>query len=201
MNLELSKKVISGIDLSYLKKDIARKDLARLINQRPGKQHYKLLAYLSIQIGGQIIELGTHHGTSALALCHNAQAKITTWDISDKYSAIGRPNNLHRRTGNILEIDPLSLLLADLIFLDTDHDGFFEKQILDFLQQNSFKGLLLLDDIYFNDAMLKFWQSIDMPKFDLTKIGHGKTRQRGTPTGKSGTGMVAFGGQHINVIT
>ena len=40
------------------------------------------------------------------------------------------------------------------------------------LKHNGFKGLLFLDDIYLNDAMRIFWDSITEPKYDLTSVGH-----------------------------
>ncbi len=60
----------------------------------------------------------------------------------------------------------------------------FEYEFLNVLRQNDWKGLLVLDDIHYNDEMKRFWESIPVAKYDLTDVGHA-----------SGTGIVDFGGQ------
>ena len=77
--------------------------------------------------------------------------------------------------------DREALLTAPLILLDTAHDGVFEQQIYDMLDAAGYEGLLLLDDIYLNDAMQDFWHRIGRETYDLTPIGHW-----------SGTGLVRF---------
>ena len=48
------------------------------------EQHYYLLAYLSNLVNNSIIiDLGTHVGTSALALAFNNSNKILTYDITN----------------------------------------------------------------------------------------------------------------------
>ena len=179
-------------DLNYLKHLISRKDLKRHLAARAGVEHYRLLAYLSANLTGKIVELGTHHGTGSLALCHNPEVQVETWDLIDKYSAKQTPNNLNRRIGDVLQLNPDTLLNASMIFLDTNHDGVFESQVLEYLRSKEFQGLILLDDIFFNDAMEMLWTTIKEEKFDLTEIGHGRRWQRGTPRGISGTGLVSF---------
>jgi hypothetical protein len=49
------------------------------------------------------------------------------------------------------------------------------------LHDIKWNGLLLLDDINFNEPMNQFWNNISEEKYDITKIGHW-----------SGTGLVNF---------
>ena len=51
----------------------------------------------------------------------------------------------------------------------------------DIRQNIKYKGYLMLDDIYYNDAMRNFWSSIVEEKYDISNIGH-----------HSGTGLVIF---------
>jgi hypothetical protein len=82
------------------------------------------------------------------------------------------------------------LLKAELIFLDTAHNGDFENQVLNYLNNNNYKGILLIDDIYWNGKMYYFWSAIKNRKIDLTFIGHG---DGDGPNGNiSGTGIVDF---------
>lgn len=200
-SLVISYEDVRQINLKELRKHIQRRDHKRIVNASAGKEHYKLLAYLSNALSGtKIVELGTHHGTGSLALCHNENTYVETWDLRDKFTAQIFPKNLKRQIGNILKENPNSLLEASLIFLDTDHSGPFEIEILDYLRQKNFRGFLLLDDIYFNLPMQQIWDSISEEKHDLTDIGHGRKRQRGTPRGISGTGLVTFTRGNISII-
>mmetsp|Transcript_75598 Transcript_75598/g.177510 ORF Transcript_75598/g.177510 Transcript_75598/m.177510 type:complete len:111 (+) Transcript_75598:37-369(+) len=97
--------------------------------------------------------------------------------------------HVHFHVGDVLVDAPAMLLDADLIMLDTDHDGKFEAEAYRFLQTYNFSGLVILDDIYLNREMDRFWASVKEPKVDLTDVGH-----------SSGTGLVMFGSAHA-VIT
>lgn len=59
------------------------------------------------------------------------------------------------------------------------------------IKKNSYKGILILDDIYFNNSMKGFWGSITEKKYDLTNVGHKELGNLNIPTG---TGLVDFGG-------
>ena len=80
-----------------------------------------------------------------------------------------RPN-IEDRTGDVLE--DKRLFESPLIMLDTNHNGIFEKRAYTFLKENDYKGLLFLDDIYLNEPMRAFWNSIADPKEDVTDLGH-----------------------------
>jgi hypothetical protein len=69
--------------------------------------------------------------------------------------------------------------------MDIDpHNGTLEMKLVEFLRDNDWKGVLILDDI--NDppwrAMRQMWEKIDVVKYDVTSIAHA-----------SGTGIVDYG--------
>jgi hypothetical protein len=101
---------------------------------------------------------------------------VTTIDEKRECTIIRRDN------------DPNLLLKSNLLFVDAAHDGIMEKQIYDFLCENNYKGILLLDDISLNKEMAFFWQNIDKKKYDITEIGNGI----GGTLWRSGTGLVDF---------
>jgi hypothetical protein len=76
------------------------------------------------------------------------------------------------------------LTLADLIFLDTAHEGDWERGVYRVLCNADWRGILVADDIFVNDAMREFWDEIETRKADITKYGHGAHG--------SGTGIVLF---------
>lgn len=139
-----------------------------------GSEHYRLLTEISK--GKKLVyDIGTYRGASAIALS-NAE-KVVTCDIQHLLKC-ELPENVRYKIGNCIGPD---LLKADLILVDTFHDGTFEREVYSYLEANNYKGILLLDDIYLNAEMKSFWVDIDLPKQDLTYIGH-----------YSGTGIVFF---------
>ena len=192
----LNFKKIKNIDLSQLADNISRKDLKPVMNSPAGYAHYKLLAYIAYQLNNSIIiDIGTHHGLSCLALSVNRENKVITYDITpDKFGCI-IPDNVERRIGNIFDLKEESTLLeSDFIFLDAAHRGDFELQVYKYLKNNNYKGFIVYDDIHWSNDMIKFWDAIsDDIKTDITYMGHG---DGDGPNGCiSGTGLVDFGGK------
>jgi hypothetical protein len=152
------------------------------------KEHYPMLSHLSWQLerGETVVDVGTFLGFSALALSHNQTAHVITYDLESKIPRTSEQlTPLHRHTidfriGDVLADLP-SLLHAPFMFLDTNHDGTFEKQFVQELQRLDYKGIVLCDDIALNDQMKEFWDGITLPKLDLTSVGHW-----------SGTGAIMF---------
>ena len=163
------------------------------------EEHYNLLAYISNKIdNGIILDIGTHRGFSSLAFSINESNKIHTYDIRQMRGGIERninpiPENVKWNIKQILEDDDdLTLLLkSDLIFIDIDHKGKIETEIYEYLVSKNYKGIVLLDDIYFNSAMIDFWNGIDIKKYDLTAVGHSGSGNGGHSHIKScGTGLI-----------
>jgi predicted O-methyltransferase YrrM len=129
--------VIRKTDLSKLCKLVSKKH-KQIVNGPAGREHYKLLAYLSKNINGLIVELGTHCGTSSMALAENGSNVIITYDVVDVYKIKKQPKNVIRKIGNIFSLNEEKMLLkADLIFIDAAHTGEFEWQVYSYVKQNN----------------------------------------------------------------
>jgi len=158
----------------------------------PGKEHYRLLSYLSTLYNNSIIiDIGTHRGSSATALSYNSTNTIYSFDIVDKIV-----NNSIKQIPNIkFQYDDLFdktvfdkwtdiILSCPFIFLDVDpHNGTMENTIYSYLKEINYPGFIVCDDIwYFKEMRDNFWYKIpDMYRYDLTVIGHW-----------SGTGIFTF---------
>ena len=167
--MEIAYDDIRKIDNSPLKKQLKRRSHKKIINGRAGREHYKLLTYLGLQMQNKfIVELGTHHGLSCLALSVNPTNQIRTYDIVDEPALHRVPSNVTRVIGNIFDLhEEQYLLKADLIFLDTAHTGEFEWQVYSYLKDNDYRGIIVFDDILWSDEMIAFWEKIDLPKYDI----------------------------------
>lgn len=182
-------------DVSHFKKYVDWSDDGKLIENRAGDQHYRLLAYISsiIPDGSTIFEIGTRWGVSAAALSSNKNVKVVTCDIED---------SILDKSPSIKEIENIEFVIGDgfyliekykdahIIFMDVDpHDGVQEVKMLKKLEEVNFRGILLLDDIHLNKEMNNFWNSIKQDKYDLTSLGH-----------YSGTGIVFFGDDEFTIL-
>jgi Bacterial protein of unknown function (HtrL_YibB) len=153
------------------------------------REHYRLLAHLSTCVGnGTIFDIGTHLGDSALALSYGG-LPVETFDITDNVSGRPHPLNVHRNlvdlwSPKMREAWKERLLRSPLIFLDIDpHEGTREYEFVQWLQTHKYRGILVLDDIwYFKPMRDALWSRIEgRYKTDVTALGHW-----------SGTGIVCF---------
>jgi hypothetical protein len=197
MNIPLDTTAISNIDLG---------DLSQYLNWNPtakeyflsnaGQEHYQLIAYLSQQISGEVADVGTLFGASALALSINDKSLVYTFDIvrcipdgNDLKTPLSRPNiKFYVAKGQAVIA---KLAQCKLVILDVDpHDGNQETDIVNRLINHDFKGLLVVDDIHLNKGMKHFWDNIPttLKKVDVTHIGH-----------NTGTGIIIFDPSFIDV--
>lgn len=145
-----------------------------------GKEHYRLLMYVSSLYNDDIIfDVGTNKCMSALALSHNKNNKVKTFDIVSLFEKNPIVDNIEYIIGDSTKHADLEK--CPIIFLDVDHDGIYEDIFYDFLKSVNWKGILILDDIHLNEPMKNFWNRIEEKKYDITNIGHW-----------SGTGLVVF---------
>jgi hypothetical protein len=146
-------------------------------------EHYKLLAYFaSLHDNTTIYDLGSYRGHSAIALASNPNNQIVSYDIGYFLEYARRPENVEFRIGNFYR--DKTMLSSPLIVLDVyQHDGQQETQLFAYLEENKYKGTVILDDIHLNEGMEKFWNGIKQEKVDASKFGH-----------HSGTGIVFFKG-------
>jgi|WetSurMetagenome_2_1015567.scaffolds.fasta_scaffold36776_2 hypothetical protein len=185
------------------KSDLEKVDLSELVGQAANaseflgtRQHYKLLAYLGTQaaietgLAGDIIDIGTHQGDSALALSWGDRP-VKSFDVVDK---MGWRKAWNTDIEYFLDVDLFDprvrekwrsvLLTSPLIVIDIDpHEGAHEYELVRWLHENDYRGLIVLDDIWFFKQMRdNLWYRIKPEhKTDVTSLGHW-----------SGTGIVSF---------
>lgn len=140
-----------------------------------GSEHYQLLANISSNLNNKIIyDIGTNYGASALALGFNKKNNVTSYDIINLLPCEINEENIKFEIGNCLNDN--DLLNADLIFLDTAHDGSFEEIFLDHLIIKQYKGVVIMDDV--NEYPIlrllaeKISQANNLEIIDLTHVGH-----------------------------
>lgn len=161
---------------------------ANMLLQWPG-EHYKMLAALvRVLKPRRIVEIGTLHGWSALAMKEYLpeDGRIDAFDILDwnKFSNSSfRPDDF--ADGRLVyHVDDLTdptvvakhhnlLANAELVFLDGPHDGDTECRMIENFRKVTFvrNPLFVFDDIKINE-MLKFWRDLPLPKMDITSLGH-----------------------------
>lgn len=184
MNLYLNLDKIRAVSLERGKDIFYPEDYDTLAEVNENN-HYKLMAYLAQRLGPDAIitDFGTDRGRSAYALGYHGN-KVLSLDITNFRRNGGFPDNIK------FSLDHYSshidhILQSRLISLDTAHDGVFEKEILEFLAEHNWKGILILDDIHLNLEMENVWNNLITckNKIDVTKLFH-----------FSGTGLVNFDG-------
>ena len=216
INLNLTTKniieITNRLDNKYLKyfSDSGFNDY----KQQLGKEHYKLLCVISSQIdNGIIIDIGTHHGNSAIALGYNLYKNINnicnrpllyTFDIKDfrANSCKKFMNNysVHYSLENVFNCNirdkyKNALLESKLIIIDIDpHNGVLEYELYNWLFENNYKGLILFDDIYLTQGHVAngYEPSTQSMEIFWNKIPN-KYKLDLTHIGHwSGTGLVSF---------
>ena len=158
---------------------------------KPGKEHYRLLSYLSTLVNdSNIIDLSSHVGNAALALSYNKSNTIYSFDTVDKVRTnIKNIDNIQFVIDDLFNIENREkykqlFLSSSFIFLDVEpHNGKMEYEFINYLQEISYTGFVVFDDIwYFKEMRDHFWYKInDKYRYDLTEFGHW-----------SGTGVITF---------
>lgn len=140
-----------------------------------GQEHYRLIRYLASQIDSNIVEIGTHAASSAIAMSLDTKNTILTYDVVDvKEKNYDYINNIIFRITNYQKDEEYEdfILNSKMIFIDAPHDGFFERDLYSWLKEKKYQGLTIWDDIHLNEPMKSFWNDVDLPKSDITKYGH-----------------------------
>jgi hypothetical protein len=180
------------VDLSPLARYLDADPVTRSYFLAPEREHYKLIAYLAAQCPSsfRILDIGTATGASALAASIVGNPVVS-------YDTMGRPLFEVTTRPNIKFVKAMDPYLhvshmasgkppCRMAILDVDpHDGIKEARYLQAFESSGFHGgIVLCDDIAVNDAMKAWWESIEQPKYDVTKYGH-----------FTGSGIVSFGAQ------
>jgi len=182
----LSGEILNGIDMSSIQ-DRAFEDVHRFISMDAGMEHYRLLTHVSLLNDNiKILDLGTFKGWSALALAANPLNQVISYDLVDLFekSEKQRLPNITYKIKNFLD-DLDELRDVSLIMLDVDpHDGIQEREIIDALIRQNYRGVVIMDDInnadFFPD-LVRYFQALSLRKENITPLGH-----------HSGTGIVYF---------
>jgi len=135
-------------------------------NLPAGQEHYRLLRYLGHHFE-RCGDIGTYQGYSALALSEGCK-NVISWDVRNNELFHGE-TSIDFRIGDCTK-DP-DLLKCDLIVLDVDHSGKFEKRLIDHLLLMDWHGTIIADDIYL-PTLRPWWDSLQAEKYDITHIGH-----------------------------
>jgi hypothetical protein len=202
--IPLDKTAIDNTDLGHLAHHLDWNPQAKqYFLADAGQEHYKLLAYLSKHIPGDLFDIGTYFGASALALSTNEASKVFTFDVvrcipeanpqnpstASLVTPLSRPNiKMYVASGQ--SVIP-KIAKSPFVCLDVDpHDGLQETDFVERLVRHNYRGLLLLDDINVNKNMRMFWENLpsNLKKLDATHLGH-----------HSGTGIVVFDPTFIDV--
>lgn len=172
-------------------------DYFHFINEEHLKVHaLQLYAYLSNKFNDTVIlDIGTKFGNSAIALSQNKKNKVVSYDIIEWpcHKNLNK-KNIQFKIENFMEDKSIDYNNVSIILIDVDpHDGSQEPVMIDYLKNIGWSGLLLLDDISWNDfpELKSFWKNLKYEKYDLTDIGH-----------FSGTGLINFGNKYsIKVVS
>ena len=156
-------------------------------DKEAGVTEYKLYSYLSYEMpwSSVILDIGTLFGGSALALSSNPYQEVLSYDLMNiethEEGALNKVN-IELRVANFMETD-IDYNNVHLIVIDIDpHDGLQEPPMVEFIVNQGFEGLILLDDIHLSPDMEQMWNNFGYEKHDATEIGH-----------FSGTGILNIG--------
>lgn len=148
-----------------------------------GAEHYRLLKWVSHNIQGVFDEIGVYMGLGTACLASSLKNVVTGWDVDLQFlNWRSTPVNVHLSFSINEEWYSKSISKSNLVLIDAWHNGYLEQDIFNYMIEEDFKGILIYDDIYYNDAMKTFWNNISHPgKIDATHIGH-----------STGTGIIDF---------
>jgi hypothetical protein len=182
MKITLSRDVLNSIDTAKDYSEYIPAQYRQYYHLPSGHEHYGLLIHLTSYYNDELlIDVGTNHGASALALANNPTNTVYSIDIVDLKTGEPTLPNCEFVLGNILENQPMfdNLMKSRFIMLDTYHEYDFESAFYKKVSESNWKGIMLCDDIHLNGHMERFWSEVTHPKIDITEYGHG-----------SGTGII-----------
>ena len=182
--IKLDKDAIKSLDVSHL----AEQSLNKNDWLSAGQSEYRLYAWLSKQFNNTtILDVGTRTGGSALALSYNEKNQVISYDLMEQGASQIQKDNITWKIQDFRSDDTLDWKNISIIMIDVDpHDGVQEVEMMEFLNEVGWKGIMLLDDIGPGwPEVQDMWDEIPEEKLDVTEVGH-----------MSGTGLVNFGGKH-----
>jgi hypothetical protein len=184
MRIELiNKSDLDSIDLNSVSNHVNSEEHKKYFLNVAGQEHYRLLTYLSLNnYSNQFIDIGTFKGCSALSFSINPNVIVNSFNIVDEMDLNNPPKNINFYIDDVTKPNyKENILSSKIIFLDTLHDGVFERLFMKYLEEIGYKGVLILDDIHYFGELKILWEEIHLEKYDITEIGHW-----------SGTGLVYY---------
>ena len=193
MHIQINKEQVRSMDITPVK-ELAIADHRINMEHDAGHSPHNLYAYMSLLFDNTtILDIGTNRGNSALSLSWNPTNQVQSYDLVDHIHSNVKKPNIRFNICNFMQDTSIQWDNVKLILIDVDpHDGIQEVEMMKYLDQIGWTGLLLHDDIspIYWPALDKMWQEITYEKFDLTDIGH-----------MGGTGLVNFGNKYkIDII-
>ncbi len=166
---------VKAIDLSPLYKFAAdNDDNRRLLRGEAGTEHYKLLAWISQQFNDAlIVEIGTLGGLGTIALSHNVNNHVISFDIRGFKWGNKTPSNAEKKIVYDGYMD--EVVESKVIFYDAAHEGREEQEFLDELIARNWKGVIFWDDIHLNKEMVEFWNNCKDAGYEMedwSDLGH-----------------------------
>jgi hypothetical protein len=180
---KITNEILDKIDLEKLSKKIKNDEHRTYFLDKSSKEHYRLLSHISeTNNKTYFLDVGTFKGLSALALAKNKSNFVYSFNLTPQLDLEKLPKNVEFIIGNIIDGNYKKMILkCKYILLDTQHTGEFEIEFYNYLKDIKYNGYLILDDIKLNKEMIDFWNLIDLPKKDISFLGH-----------STGTGVVFF---------
>ena len=169
--IQLDKDAIRDLDVSHL----AEQSLNKNDWLSAGQSEYRLYAWLSTQFDKSIIlDVGTRTGGSALALSYNENNQVISYDLQEQGASKIQRDNVEFKIQDFREDDSINWDHVSIIMLDVDpHDGVQEEEMMEFLEDKGWKGLMLFDDIGPQWPEVEdLWNRITYPMLDVTEVGH-----------------------------
>ena len=182
--IQIDKDAVRNLDVSHL----AEQSLNSNDWLSAGQSEYRLYAWLSTQFDKSIIlDVGTRTGGSALALSYNENNQVFSYDLQEQGASKIKRDNIEFKIKDFRQDDSINWDHVSIIMLDVDpHDGVQEEEMMEFLEEKEWKGLMLFDDIGPQWPEVEdLWNRITYPKVDVTEVGH-----------MSGTGLINFDEKH-----
>lgn len=165
--------VVDGIQVSL--NGFLVSESGTYLNDRPGSQPYKLYAFLSTLFNDSVIlDVGSQYGASALSLSYNQTNKVVSYDIVDFGVSEIKKSNIEWKVMDFRDDETIDYEKVKMIVIDVDpHDGIQEKEMIEFLMEKKWSGVLIFDDIHKDNSMNQFWDSLCFEnKIDVTHVAH-----------------------------
>ena len=180
---------IESIDFSATFSSFFEDGESNSVFAKAGKEHFRLLAYLSSRFNNTtIINVNTNGGNEALALSYNTTNRVLSFGPKEGVTntAILAKPNIQFENANLFDAKYKPAILSSaFIFVDIEpHDGVLEYRLYKYLEEIGYTGFIIYDDIwYFKSMRNDLWYKIpESMRYDLTEVGHW-----------SGSGVVSFG--------